>query len=113
VSALGATLDDLRLAVSPAALDTSGGGLRGGYWTISGDRLVLRRYEAVDGVTLTGSGNNSIRIRVAGSKAARGTVTLRSGGRLSGTLGGRRIDLRLGAPDIAAAKAAAARKLAR
>jgi pimeloyl-ACP methyl ester carboxylesterase len=112
VSALGATLDDLRLVISPAALATSGGGLRGGSWAIEGNRLVLRRYEAVDGVTLTGSGNTAIRLRVAGSQAARGTVTLRSGGRLAGTLGGRRINLRLGAPDIAAAKAAAARKLA-
>ena len=50
----------------------SGGGLRGGSWSISGDRLVLKRYEAVDGVTLTGSGNAAIRLRVAGSKAARG-----------------------------------------
>src|SRR3954452_11884127 len=82
VSALGATLDDLRLVVSPAALATSGGGLRGGSWSIRGDRLVLKRYEAVDGVTLTGGGNTSIRLRIAGSQAARGTVTLRSGGRL-------------------------------
>ena len=44
VSALGATLDDLRLVVSPAALATGGGGLRGGSWSISGDRLVLKRY---------------------------------------------------------------------
>src|SRR3954469_14360272 len=57
VSALGATLDDLRLVVSPAALATSGGGLRGGSWSIRGDRLVLNRYEAVDGVTLSGGGN--------------------------------------------------------
>ena len=54
-----------------------------------------------------------ITLRVAGAKAARGTVTLRSGGRLSGTLGGRRISLRLGAPDIAAAKASRALELAR
>ena len=42
--------------VSPAALATSGGGLRGGSWAIRGDRLVLKRYEAVSGVTVTGSG---------------------------------------------------------
>jgi hypothetical protein len=113
VSALGATLDDLRLVVSPAALATSGGGLRGGAWSISGNRLVLRRYEAVDGVTLTGSGNASLRLRVGGAKAAHGTVTLRSGGRLSGSLGGRRISLRLGAPDIAAAKTSRALELVR
>src|SRR4051812_38880311 len=113
VSALGATLDDLRLAVSPAAVATSGGGLRGGSWEITGDRLVLKGYKAVDGVTLSGGGNEAIRLRVAGTEAARGTVTLRSGGRLSGALGGRRISLRLGAPDVAAAKASRARELTR
>jgi pimeloyl-ACP methyl ester carboxylesterase len=113
VSALGATLDDLRLVVSPAALATAGGGLRGGSWTISGDRLILKRYEAVNGVTLTGSGSSRLTLRVAGPKAARGTVTLRAGGRLSGTLGGRRVSLRLGAPDVKAAKASIALKLAR
>jgi len=91
VSALRATLDDLRLALSPAALAESGGGLRGGSWEIRGDRLVLERYEAVSGVTLTGSGTERLTLRVGGSEAAHGTVTLRPGGRLSGTLGGRRV----------------------
>ena len=92
VSALGATLDDLRLVLSPAALATSGGGLRGGSWSIRAT-AVLEHYEAVTGVTVTGSGERADTLRVAGSKAARGTVTLRSGGRLSGTLGGRKISL--------------------
>jgi pimeloyl-ACP methyl ester carboxylesterase len=112
VSALGATLDDLRLVLSPAALTTSGGGLRGGSWAIRGNRLVLRNYEAVNGVTVTGSGNDRITLRVAGPEAARGTVTLRSG-RLSGTLGGRRIAVRLGSPSVSAAKASRALTLAR
>ena len=34
----GATLDDLRLVLSPAALATSGGGLRGGCWVDHGRR---------------------------------------------------------------------------
>ena len=42
VRALAATLDDLRLVLSPAALTTSGGGLRGGSWSIAGSRLILR-----------------------------------------------------------------------
>jgi pimeloyl-ACP methyl ester carboxylesterase len=113
VSALGATLGDLQLVVSPAALAISGGGLRGGSWAIRGNRLVLNRYEAVTGVTVTGSGNSRIALRVSGAKAAHGTVTLKSGGRLTGTLGGRRVSLRLGAPDVAAAKASRALKLAR
>jgi pimeloyl-ACP methyl ester carboxylesterase len=113
VSAIGATLDDIFLVVSPASLATSGGGLRGGSWEIRGNRVVLKRYEAVDGVTLSGSIGSAVRLRVAGAKAARGTVTLRSRGRLTGTLGGRRISLRLGALDVAAAKASRALELAR
>ncbi|HWK25758.1 MAG TPA: alpha/beta fold hydrolase [Solirubrobacter sp.] len=109
VRALAATLDDLRLVLSPAALATSGGGLRGGAWEVRGDGLVLRRYEAVKGMTLSGSGNSRLTLRVAGAKAARGTVTIRSGGRVSGTLDGRRISLRLGAPRASSARAAVAR----
>ena len=103
VSALGATVDDLRLVVSPAALATSGGGLRGGSWTISGDRLILRRYEAVDGVTLTGSGNESDHAARRGLQggARDGHAALRWA--VSGTLGGRRISLRLGSPRVRAA----------
>ena len=59
------------------------------------------RYEAVDGRDRDRQRQRRLTLRVAGAKAARGTVTLRSGGRLSGTLGGRRISLRLGAPDVA------------
>ncbi len=113
VRALEATLNDLRLVLSPAALATSGGGLRGGSWGIEGNLLRLRRYAAVRGVSVTGSGNSRLTLRVSGSKAARGTVTLRSGGRLSGTLGGRRISVRLGAPKVSAARASRALKLAR
>jgi hypothetical protein len=46
-------------------------------------------------VTLTGSGASSLTLRIAGAKAAHGTVTLRSGGRLAGTLDGHRITVRL------------------
>jgi pimeloyl-ACP methyl ester carboxylesterase len=113
VRALAATLDDLRLVLSPAALATSGGGLRGGSWTVRGSQLVLRNYAVVRGVTVSGSGNSKITLHVAGGKAARGTVVLRSGGRLSGTLGGRRISVRLGAPRVSAARASRALKLAR
>jgi pimeloyl-ACP methyl ester carboxylesterase len=113
VRALAATLDDLRLVLSPAALATSGGGLRGGSWTVRGSQLVLRNYSVVRGVTVSGRGNSRLTLQVAGGKAARGTVVLRSGGRLSGTLGGRRISIRLGAPRVSAARASRALKLAR
>ena len=73
VSALGATLDDLRLVVSPAALATSGGGLRGGSWAIDGNKLVLRHYEAVTGVTLERRRSCRITAARSGAKAASGT----------------------------------------
>jgi hypothetical protein len=99
--------------LSPAALATSGGGLRGGSWTVRGSQLVLRNYTVVSGVTVSGRGNSRLTLRVAGAKAARGTVVLRSGGRLSGTLGGRRISVRFGAPRVSAARASRGLKLAR
>jgi pimeloyl-ACP methyl ester carboxylesterase len=100
VRALDATFDDLRLVLSPAVLASAGGGLRGGSWEIGGRRLVLRDFQTVNGVTITGSGTaRSVVVRVAGAFAARGTVTFRPRtGRLTGRLGGRRISARFGIP---------------
>ena len=84
--------------LSPAVLPRAGGGLRGGSWEIGGSRLVLHDYQAVTGVTVNGGGGRALTLRVAGPKAARGTVTLRTRGRLTGRLGGRRISVRLSAP---------------
>jgi pimeloyl-ACP methyl ester carboxylesterase len=102
IRALAATFDDLRIVISPAVLTNSGGGLRGGSWTTRGRMLTVKRYKAVPGVTLTGGGTTRLSLRVGGAKAAHGTVTLRSGGRLTGTLDGRRISLRLGTSASAA-----------
>jgi pimeloyl-ACP methyl ester carboxylesterase len=110
VRAVAATVDDLRLVLSPAALATSGGGLRGGSWEISGGKLILRRYEAVPGVTVSGKVNRTFRLRVAGPKAARGTLTL-VGNRLKGRIGGHADSVRARAPRTAVA--AAARPLTR
>jgi hypothetical protein len=81
---------------SPAVLANSGGGLRGGSWAVKARKFTVRGYTVVRGVTLTGGGTSRLVFRVSGSKAARGTVTLRTGGRLRGTLGGRRISVTLG-----------------
>jgi hypothetical protein len=106
VRALAATIDDLRLVLSPAMLTSAGGGLRGGRWEITGPRLALYGYQAVPGVRVSGGGRNALTLQVSGSKAAAGTVTLRSGGRLTGSLGGRPISLRLKTPAATAARAA-------
>ena len=76
VRAVTATIDDLWLVLSPAALATSGGGLRGGSWALRGGRADLRDYQAVPGVTVSGTVGRTFRLRVAGAKAARGTLTL-------------------------------------
>ena len=110
VRAVAATIDDLRLVLSPAALANSGGGLRGGSWEIRGGRLILRDYASVPGVTVSGTVNRTFRLRVAGSKAARGTLTL-AGSRLKGEIGGRRISVRARTPRIG--RAASVRPLAR
>jgi pimeloyl-ACP methyl ester carboxylesterase len=99
VRAIAATLDDLRLTLSPAFIASSGGGLRGGSWSVRRDgRLKLNDYQAVTGVTVSGGGDRRLRLRIAGTEAAAGTVTLRKHGRLRGRLGGRRIKLRLPTP---------------
>jgi pimeloyl-ACP methyl ester carboxylesterase len=96
--AIAATLDDLLVVLSPVTLTNSGGGLHGGTWAVRdrGRRLVLRRYETVPGVAVTGTlSGGPIRLRIGGRRAAHGFVRLRSGGRLSGRLGGRRISVLL------------------
>ena len=103
VRALAASFDDLRLVLSPAVLVSAGGGLRGGTWEVRGSRLVLHDFEAVTGVTLNGGGGRSLTVRVTGSKAASGTVTLRRGTRLTGRLGGRAISVRLAIPRASSA----------
>jgi hypothetical protein len=113
VRALAATFDDLRIVISPAVLAGSGGGLRGGSWSARGRRLTVKGYQAVRGVTVTGGGTNRLSLRVGGAKAAHGSVVLRSGGRLTGTLGGRRISMRLATTAAASRFPARAAKLAR
>ena len=110
VRAVAATIDDVRLALSPAALATSGGGLRGGSWEVSEGRLVLRNYQAVTGVTVSGSVRRTFRLRVAGPKAASGTLTL-VGSKLTGRIGGRQVSVRARTPRIS--RVAVARPLAR
>jgi pimeloyl-ACP methyl ester carboxylesterase len=95
-AAVGTTIDDLALAISPAFLSYSGGGLRGGWFKIRMGKVLLHRYAAVAGMWVTGvASRGAIRLRVGGRLAAPGRVTVRSGGRMSGQLGGRRIHVRL------------------
>jgi hypothetical protein len=96
--AIVATLQDLDLATSPVSLFASGGGLRGGSWAIrrGGRVIVLRRYETVPGVTLTGRNSGStLKLRIGGRRAAHGTVRLRNGSVISGRLGGEPIDVQI------------------
>lgn len=102
VRAVVATLNDLALVLSPATLSDSGGGLRGGAWAAKGQQLLLRRYVAVPGVAISGGGTGDLVLRIAGASSAHGTVTLDGKGRLSGTLAGRRVDLRLRSASSAA-----------
>jgi pimeloyl-ACP methyl ester carboxylesterase len=111
--ALEATFDDLRFVISPAVLANSGGGLRGGSWAYRARRISLRGYTVVRGVTLTGGGSARLVFHVRGSKAAHGTVALSTGGRLRGTLGGRRISVTLGTSARASKLPARASRLTR
>ena len=107
-AAVGTTIDDLALAISPAFLSYSGGGLRGGWFKIRMGKIIVHRYAAVGGMWVTGvASRGAIRLRVGGRLAARGRITVRSGGRMSGRLGGRRIHVRL--PGFSSAAMASAR----
>jgi pimeloyl-ACP methyl ester carboxylesterase len=96
---VSATFADLLLVLSPALSTTSGGGLRGGSWDLTGRRLTLHNYEAVNGMTVSGGGDvtRSLTLRIGGSKAARGILILRGRGILRGRLGGRPVSVNLGA----------------
>jgi pimeloyl-ACP methyl ester carboxylesterase len=78
---------------------SSFGGLHGGYAKLSASAVSLHGLTFVPGVALSGtlpaSGGklHSITVRVGGSAAAHGTVTIASGQRASGVLGGRRFDV--------------------
>ncbi|MEY2535856.1 MAG: hypothetical protein QOF29_3766, partial [bacterium] len=102
VTAVAATLMDatrqaLRALLTGAARE---GGLRGGTLAVGPDGIRLRAVEVIRGVRVSGTlrllGQTVTvpRLAVSGPAAAPGVVALR-GGRLTGTLGGRRIDQRL------------------
>jgi pimeloyl-ACP methyl ester carboxylesterase len=84
VASLGAEIDGLRRVAA----------VRRGTIGISDAGTSLRGVELVPGVRLTGTFPNAgdrARFRVTGRAAARGRVTMRRGGGVTGTLGGRRI----------------------
>jgi TAP-like protein len=96
VTAVGVSIDDLVFSLSPAFLAYSGGGLRGGTYAVRRGRVILRRFEAVSGVRVTGyAEGGTLRLRVAGPAAAAGRIRVSPSGRLRGRLGGRRVDARI------------------
>jgi pimeloyl-ACP methyl ester carboxylesterase len=124
-STLAAVLDtilDLERQVIGATLQanqellngSSFGGLRGGFARFTSTALRLHRLSFVDGVELSGSfpvEHGRLRatdLRVEGSQAARGTVHVGAGARVSGTLGGRRFDVSLAKIRLARARSTTA-----
>jgi len=102
------TRDDAIVAALGAQLDgaTRAGGVRGGTIRLRGDDVVLRNVQWVRGVRVSGTfaeNATTAQVRVTGS-GARGTLTFRRDGRVSGRLGGRTIRIR---PRATAAAAAA------
>jgi pimeloyl-ACP methyl ester carboxylesterase len=87
------------LVQDPAVLiggGTNVGGLRGGHYTLRGDRLVLHRVVYVPGVVVSGTirfvGSTDLRsrLRISGPAAAHGTVSIDERLAMHGVLGGRR-----------------------
>jgi pimeloyl-ACP methyl ester carboxylesterase len=109
---IGATLQAEQELVSGSSF----GGLRGGFARFTSTALRLHRLSFVDGVELSGSfpvEHGHLRatdLRVEGSQAARGTVHVGTGARVSGTLGGRRFNVSLARVKLAHADLARLRR---
>jgi pimeloyl-ACP methyl ester carboxylesterase len=70
------------------------GGLRAGWGGTLRDGLELRGYSYVPGVTVSGrTSPGGIALRVGGSAAAHGTIKIDTHGRLSGSIGGQRVQI--------------------
>ncbi len=93
---------------------SSFGGLHGGYARLSASAVSLHGLTFVPGVALSGtlpvSGGrlHSITVHVGGAAAAHGTVTIASGGRALGFLGGRRFNVSIARAQLSRAGVAAA-----
>jgi hypothetical protein len=109
-----------QLVFSSRASDVArGGGLRAGHYRLGSDNtLELHGVVFVPGVTVTGrlrhflTRRESGRLRIGGSAAAHGVLTIRHR-RVSGRLGGRRLSAARNAATAAVAAAARRRPLAR
>ncbi len=91
---------------------SSFGGLHGGYARLSASAVSLHGLTFVPGVALSGTlptsdGRlHSITVHVGGAVAARGTVTIASGGRALGSLGGRRFNVSIARAHLSRVQAA-------
>jgi pimeloyl-ACP methyl ester carboxylesterase len=91
---------------------SSFGGLHGGYARLSASAVSLHGLTFVPGVALSGtlpaSGGrlHSITVHISGTTAAHGTVTITSGGRATGVLGGRHFDVSTARAQLSRADAA-------
>lgn len=99
LNAVSATFTDARRQVIGAAIGTGRlpgavGGLRNGSVKVTSlTRLTLRAYEYIPGVRVSGSFNSSgtSKVTISGRSAAAGTLTVR-GNRVTGRLGGKRVN---------------------
>ncbi len=99
LTAIGLSIGDARASLLSALASGSNaprhlGGLRGGTLTFLSNGVNFSGYSYIPGVTMTGTlrtgSVTTIHVRIGGSAAAHGTVTLR-GRSVTGTLGGHRI----------------------
>jgi pimeloyl-ACP methyl ester carboxylesterase len=100
----------LRLgALSPSELIVSlptlrVGGLRAGWGQFAGGGLSFSGYSYVPGVSISGTlKGESATLRIGGGAGSDGTLRLGAHGTLAGTLGGRRVQVKLSGPEARAA----------
>jgi pimeloyl-ACP methyl ester carboxylesterase len=73
------------------------GGLRGGFLTLQGEKLILDRYSVLPGygVSAVIGAKGAVRVTMTGARAARGFIVIPAHGPATGRLGGRRISIGL------------------
>jgi hypothetical protein len=91
--AIGELID---LVDSKPSTVVRGGGLRGGGFTLTSNRLILRRYEYLGGLRVSArlGGKRPVRLHVRG-RYANGTLVVHRRGLVTGRLSGQRVRFRI------------------
>jgi hypothetical protein len=113
---MAATLDDVRRhfigdSVAAGHAPRSGsrvGGLRAGYARYTNSGIVLRKMSYVPGLTVSGlyrlGDKSTSKLTISGKDSPHGSLTLHGDGRITGRLGGRKLQIKASAARVPTAR---------